>query len=289
MSTRFHLFLLVLLLLLPSFTYGQSRLEDGTVHSRILDAEKPYVVYLPDGYDQNQDQAYPVLYLLHGLSGSCETWTKNYDMQIITDWRISSGFSVPMIIIMPDARGVLENHKGERVGYANRSDWRYEDFFFEEFIPQIESRYRILKDRTHRAISGLSMGGFGTVLFAMHHPEFFSSACPLSGRVEGTPGIEPGKGGDSEAFYEMCRQNNMVDYLKAQTKDRQEEIGSVRWYIDCADGDGLLSGNMHLYELMHELKFPLANFRVREGAHKADYWRTALPEVLTFISIGFQK
>ena len=268
---------------------SQSRLENGTVSSRILGTDKPYIVYLPDGYDRNPDRQYPILYLLHGLSGNCETWAKKYDMKTITDFRIASGFSLPMIVVMPDARGVLPNNRGDNVGYANRGSWRYEDFFFQEFIPTIESRYRVQGDRAHRAVSGLSMGGFGTVLYAMHHPDLFSSACPMSARVEGTPGREPGTGGDSEAFYEMCRQNNMVEYLRAQSPEAQKAIGSVRWYIDCADGDSLLPGNMHLYELMCGLDFPMANFRVREGAHKTDYWRTSLPEVLTFISIAFEQ
>ena len=56
---------------------------------------------------------------------------------------------------------------------------------------------------------------------------------------------------------------------------------------DCGDDDYLFEGNAHLYPLMRELQFPCANFRVREGDHQQEYWRTALPEVLTFVSMGF--
>ena len=80
-----------------------------------------------------------------------------------------------MMIVMPDA------NTGKR-GYSNNanSTWRYEDFFFQEFMPFIEKTYRIKADKRYRAVSGLSMGGDGTFTYALHHPELFSAACPLS-------------------------------------------------------------------------------------------------------------
>ena len=83
-----------------------------------------------------------------------------------------------MIIVMPgantDKRGYFNDVKGE---------WRYEDFFFEEFMPFIEKKYRIKADKHYRAISGLSMGGGGTFMYALNHPELFSAACPLNASV----------------------------------------------------------------------------------------------------------
>lgn len=266
---------------------AKGRVETCKMHSDILGADKEYVVYLPEGYDDAEEL--PVLYLLHGLGGNCYTWTKKYDLANIADFRISSGFSLPMIIVMPDARGVLENNRGENVGYVNREGWMYEDYFFQELIPEVEKRFKAGKGAANRAVAGLSMGGAGTVIYGMHHPECFSSACPMAARVEGTPDHAPGTGGDSEPFYAYSRDNNMVEYLKAQTPDRQKEIGAVRWYIDCGASDSLLPMDMHLYELMLSLGFRNANLRVREGGHKADYWRTSLPEVMTFVSIGFTK
>ena len=268
-------------------SYAASRIEKCSMTSSILGVTKEYVVYVPSGYDENPEKSYPVLYLLHGLSGDCFTWADKYDMKLITDWRISSGFSLPMLIVMPDASGELANHKGRNVGYVNREGWMYEDYFFEELIPEIERKYRVLPGRGNRAVSGLSMGGAGSVIYAMHHPEYFSSSCPMSSRVEGTPGIEPGTGGDSEEFYAYSRKHNMVEYFKNLSPGEIAEIGKVRWYFDCADGDPLLEGVTHLYFLMRNAGISSANLRVREGGHKADYWRTSLPEVLTFVSIGF--
>lgn len=265
-----------------------SRLETATVESRILGATKRYNVYLPEGYDLDRTKKYPVLYLLHGAGGTCDTWTKSYNMKTITDWRISSGFSLPMIIVMPDASGDDANHRGPHMGYFNYDEWRYEDFFFEEFIPTVESRYRIESGRATRAIAGLSMGGGGTTIYAMEHPEVFSSACPLSGRIEGCPAEIEWRPG-MKPYYEGIKAHNMVKYLREATPEQQESIKTVRWYIDCGDNDYLLEGSLHLYELMRSLEFPCAQFRVREGTHQQEYWRTALPEVLTFISIGFKE
>lgn len=276
-------------LLLSIAASAASRIEKCSMNSKILGVTKEYVVYVPDGYDENPGKAYPVLYLLHGLGGDCRTWTEKYDMKVIADWRIESGFCLPMLIVMPDARGVLPNNKGRNVGYVNRDGWMYEDYFFNELIPEIESAFRVLPGAKNRALSGLSMGGAGTVIYAMHHPESFSSACPMSARVEGTPGIEPGTGGDSEEFYAYSRKHNMVEYFKSQNAEKVAEIGKVRWYFDCADGDGLLEGETHLYFLMRKAGIKSVNLRVREGAHKADYWRTSLPEVMTYCSIGFAE
>jgi S-formylglutathione hydrolase FrmB len=73
----------------------------------------------------------------------------------------------------------------EEGGYFNdvNNEWRYEDFFFEELMPAVEKKYRIKSEKRFRAIAGLSMGGGGTFFYAMHRPELFSSACPLSAAV----------------------------------------------------------------------------------------------------------
>lgn len=269
----------------PEAPKPDSRVEEVTIKSSILGVEKTYCVYLPSGYDRNPDRHYPILYLLHGASGWYGTWTKSYNMKTITDWRIASGFSVPMIIVMPDAAGTGERNTGPHMGYFNFSDWRYEDFFFQEFIPEVESRYRVIGDRAHRAIAGLSMGGDGTICYAMTHPEMFSSACPLSARAEFLP-----TGYDRPLYaeyLEVCKKYNWVKILRESSPEDQEKIKKVRWYIDCGDDDYLFEGNAHLYLLMRELRFPCAQYRVREGTHQQEYWRTALPDVLTFVSIGF--
>ncbi|MBQ3941917.1 MAG: hypothetical protein II676_03605, partial [Bacteroidales bacterium] len=81
--------------------------------------------------------------------------------------------------------------------------------------------------------------------------------------------------------------NDMPAYLRDAPSDKQKAIAAVRWYVDCGDDDYLLDGSINLYMEMRALGFPCAQLRVREGTHSSEYWRTALPEVLTFVSLGF--
>lgn len=263
-----------------------SRVEAAVIDSKILGAQKKYNVYLPEGYDLEPGRKYPVLYLLHGAKGTFNTWPKSYNMKTITDWRINSGFCLPMIIIMPDASGEDADHAGKHMGYFNYSDWKYEDFFIGEFIPEMEARYRIIGDRAHRAIAGLSMGGCGTALFALHHPEYFSSACPLSARLQGRPDAYPGRD-DMKEYIDLIELNDMPEYVKNANPQQQKTISEIRWYIDCGDDDYLVDGSVNLWREMRALDFPCVQLRIREGTHQQEYWRTALPEVLTFVSIGF--
>ena len=121
-----------------------SRVFDNLkVNSKILNQERSYAVYLPADYDSSE-RSYPVLYLLHGLGDDQTGWIKLGDVQRITDESINSGISTPMIIVMPDANTGVTGY----INYPDR-DWFYEDFFFEELIPHVESEYRIKKGKQY--------------------------------------------------------------------------------------------------------------------------------------------
>lgn len=260
--------------------------DNLSLPSKILKMERRYAVYLPPGYE-NSERSYPVLYLLHGAGDDQAGWIQFGEVLHITDKAISEGQTTPMVIIMPDA------NTGQR-GYANNAtgSWRYEDFFFEELMPFVEKKYRIRAEKRYRAIAGLSMGGDGSFTYALHHPELFSSACPLSAATgpltledAGTrlrrdnPAIA-----DSlvRKFYERqsvpLLVNTMPDSLKR----------SVRWYIDCGDDDFLYEGNSLVHIAMRKREIP-HEFRIRNGAHNWTYWRHSLPDVLEFISQAFHQ
>ena len=145
-----------------------------SMHSEILKMDRKYAIYLPPGYETSE-RTYPILYLLHGAGDDNTGWIQAGEVAFIADKSIIEGTSTPMIIVMPDASGELK-------GYLNRPEknWNYEDFFIQEFMPFIEKTYRIKSRKRFRAIAGLSMGGGGSFYYALHHPELFSSACPLS-------------------------------------------------------------------------------------------------------------
>jgi enterochelin esterase-like enzyme len=112
-------------------------------------------------------RAYPVLYLLHRGGDDQTGWIQFGEVKHIADKSIKEGRATPMIIIMPDT-------KAERRGYFNdpKNEWRYEDFFFDEFMSHGESQYRIKCEKRYSAISRLSMGGGGSFIYALHRPDF---------------------------------------------------------------------------------------------------------------------
>ncbi len=257
---------------------AQSRVVEASMKSKLLGAEKPYLIYLPDGYDTS-GKSYPVLYLLHGASDTHTAWRDKGVMQLIADEHTEAGMMLPMIIVMPDARGEGENNMGKNMGYFNQPGWPYEDFFFTEFIPYIEKTYRIIGDKRHRAVAGLSMGGGGSASYAQRHPDMFSSTCPLSGALGGMRRLDK---------PELMEQTSPVRFVENATPEQVDAMKTVRWYVDCGDDDFLWMPNIEFFRLMKEKGIPL-QYRMRNGGHNWEYWQTALPSVLSFISIGFAE
>mgnify|MGYP000371265754 CR=1 FL=1 len=261
-------------------------MDDLSLNSKILKGERKFSVYLPPDYDSSS-RSYPVLYLLHGYTDDHTGWVQFGEVLHIADKAILSGDASPMIIVMPDADTGLP-------GYTNAisGNWNYEDFFFKELMPHVEDRFRIKKEKRFRAISGLSMGGGGTFLYALHRPDLFSSAAPLSAwmgpqnlkEMEDFANRENIKF-DSKNLESFLDRNNplrLVDKMEAK------ELNSVRWFIDCGDDDFLYEGNSLMHIKMRD-KMINHEFRIRDGGHTWTYWRTSLPTVLSFISDHFHQ
>lgn len=252
------------------------------MQSEILGCTKKYCVYLPQGYS-NENRMFPVLYLLHGLTDTHTAWRDKGNVQDIATEIIRSGKAQEMIIVMPDAGTTYD-------GYFNCDGWRYEDFFFQEFIPHIESTYRVVPDRQHRAIAGLSMGGGGTTWYAINHGEMFSAAYAMSalmGIVENT-WITRDPDARRRVFMESAVANNNITAVENATKEQCTEIAKVRWFIDVGDDDFLFDNNMEFIKAMRQKRIPY-QLRVREGGHTWQYWQQALYIALPFVSESFGK
>jgi enterochelin esterase-like enzyme len=268
------------------FSQGGKVIDQLSLKSEILGGERKYAIYLPSDYDYS-DREYPVLYLLHGAGDDHTGWVQFGEVKSITDKANKNGVSTSMIIVMPDAQ------TGQK-GYFNDIDqkWNYEDFFFKEFIPFIEKKYRIKSEKRYRAIAGLSMGGGGSFIYALRHPEMFSSACPLSGYMgELSYGEFYEKNKEQhenyrrEKLFNYYSNHNALSVIQNQTF---ENLKSVRWYIDCGDNDFLYEGNSLVHIALKKREVP-HEYRVRDGAHNWTYWRSALPEVLRFVSEKFHQ
>lgn len=260
--------------------------DDLSFPSKILGGERKFAIYLPPDYESSS-RKYPVLYLLHGSGDDQTGWVQFGEVLHIADKAIREGKATPMIIVMPDA------NTGQR-GYYNSPDgkWRYEDFFFDELMPHVEGKYRIKAEKRHRAVAGLSMGGGGSFVYALHRPDLFSSACPLSAWVgqltiaETKEWLARGnkdiKDAEVETYFKKYNALALVESIKEENKK------AVRWYIDCGDDDFLFEGNSLMHIAMKKKEIP-HEFRVRNGAHTWTYWREALPEVLSFVSDAFHQ
>lgn len=273
---------IIVALLFSSACFSQSgKVYDNlSLSSEILKGERKYSVYLPPDYETS-DRSYPVLYLLHGAGDDQSGWVQFGEVLHIADKAIREGKATAMIIIMPDA------NTGVR-GYFNNisNEWRYEDFFFEEFIPYVESKYRIRQQKRYRAVAGLSMGGGGSFMYALHRPEMFSSACPLSAYIGPLSFEEFSRGYakekdkyDESALRSYYQKHNVLSLIE---NTPVEKIKSVRWYIDCGDDDFLYEGNSLVHIAMRKKEIP-HEFRIRNGGHTWSYWRESLPVVLEFV------
>ncbi|MEM9141845.1 MAG: alpha/beta hydrolase-fold protein [Bacteroidota bacterium] len=258
--------------------------DNLSLTSKILGMERNYAVYLPPDYESSE-RRYPVLYLLHGATDDHTGWVQFGEIKHITDKAIREGRATPMIIVMPDA-------DTGQMGYFNQGDWKYEDFFFQELMPHVERKYRIKGEKRYRAVAGLSMGGGGSFMYALHHPELFSSACPLSAYVgpltladlkrRMARGNQEYSEKEIQDYFEHHNALNLIARVPV------EDIKSVRWYIDCGDDDFLYEGNSLVHIAMTKKEIP-HEYRVRDGAHNWTYWRESLPEVLHFVSQAFHQ
>jgi len=281
---------IIILFLLPAiFVFGQER---GTVStnnvckSPVLGHDIAYSVYLPPGYGIDKIN-YPVLYLLHGYTGDQTNWVQFGDVQRTATAAIERGDIPPLIIIMPDAGNSW---------YVNdiQGKVRYEDAFFNDFIPYIEKTYPVVAKKDFRAIAGLSMGGYGALLYALKHPDYFSVCVAMSAAVFTDEEIKAFPqdrramfddlfGDFSTGLPQHWKDNSILEIIKNYPDDKKNK---VRFYIDCGDDDFLYRGNAALHVALRDQNMQ-HEFRMRDGAHTWSYWRSSLKAGLKFIGKSF--
>ena len=274
-------------MLLLSMAFGATAqksqvFETKKVKSDILKMERNYAVYLPAGYDDS-DMSYPVLYLLHGSGDDHTGWVQFGQVQHIADKAISEGKAAPMIIVMPDANTKVK-------GYFNAPDggFNYEDFFFTELIPHIEKTYRVRSEQRYRAISGLSMGGGGTIYYTLHHPELFAAAAPLSATTASAWLVAKNSKATEKQLEAYQAKHKVETIIENAPAENLEKIKKVRWYVSVGDDDFLYRDNSELHIFFRDKQIP-HEYRVKDGGHSWTYWRMELPEVMGFVSKSFTQ
>ncbi len=281
----FFVMLVLLWIPLEAFSQSNRQLAEDSIQSKVLNVTRKYAVYLPKSYSQSKDKKYPVLYLLHGHNNRYNFWGDNGNLQEIVEDVVAAGKSTEMIIVMPDAASIQN-------GYFDMEGWKYETFFFEEFIPYVEMKYRILGDKYSRAIAGFSMGGGGATAYGIKHADMFSAVyaigalmtLPRDGKRLANPPGDP----ELVAFGTSVLANDCIFLISYIDKETLRKLHTVKWFIDCADADFLLDVNTQFHREMKKAGIP-CELRVRDGNHDGEYCMSALYTALPFISNSFGK
>jgi S-formylglutathione hydrolase FrmB len=290
-----------LFLLLPFFLWlaisasAQSRIDCNALKSRILGGTVHYCVLLPPSYDSapasHSSRRYPVLYFLHGLGDNEQTLFKTGGWNLIEDLRQQHKVG-EFLIVTPDAKTSF---------YVNSADGkvRYSDFFLQEFIPYIETNYRIRRERKARAISGISMGGYGALRFAFADPNMFSAVSAQSAALmtespqelnaasrSGTPlGRLLGSVFGNPINIPHWKDND-PSLLAGKNK---AGIGKLAIYFNCGRDDeyGFEVGATALDRQLQEEHIK-HEFHLYPGGHSASYFGAHLGEVMEFHSKAFE-
>lgn len=240
----------------------------GDVHtlkyrSGSLDMDREAVVYLPPGYHIS-DEAFPVLYLLHGAAGDERSWIDRQQANVILDNLIADGRLAPLVVVMPygyTSRRSIEERRGA-AGYKQDMEEFTVDFM-EDLIPLVESRYQVGTDGAHRAIAGLSMGGGQSLAIGLTHPDMFSAVAGMSSAMQ--IANSPDWGG--------------IDMEVTLTANADAINGNfdLLW-VGCGTEDTLFDANATFSEQLtgHGIEHM---FRVSLGGHTPEVWSRYLYEL----------
>ena len=294
-NLRLGFLLSILLCVLPvSHLTAQSRIDCNALNSHILKQVVHYCVYLPAGYDAGAEahppRRYPVLYFLHGLGDNEQTLFKSGGWTLLDDLRSQQKMG-DFLIVAPE---------GRRSFYVNSADGsvRYSDFFLQEFLPYIERTYRVRAGRASRAISGVSMGGYGALRFAFAHPELFSAVSAQSAVLitaspkeldaatkAGTP-LGSVLGAVFGNPIGVTHWNENDPFLLA--KKNAAGLRRLAIYFNCGQDDnyGFEKGAAVLDDLLHK-EGVQHEYRPYPGDHTLPYFLSHFAEVMEFHSRAF--
>ena len=269
--------------------HGQT-IESRIFQSEILQREIEYSIYLPPNYGQNGD-AYPVLYALHSFGNTPAEYFAGIKFHQLTDKLIAEDVIPPFIIITPSA-GIT--------WYMNNynNDVRYEDMFIQEFKRFIDENYLTREGRQSQALMGFSMGGSGSLLYAMKHPDLFGSAVGYCAGFSTKKQVVA----DIDSEYKIYHHSLYGSDLKGEARVNHhfldnnplylaqsldvEKLRSVRWFISTADLDYHSIGNAALHLTFREREIP-HEFRVTDGGHNYEHVEDVMEEGLLFIGASF--
>jgi S-formylglutathione hydrolase FrmB len=262
------------------------RVECNNLPSKILARPVPYCIVLPPSFDANKARPFPILYFLHGLGDNEQFFVHSGAWNLAEDmWE--KGELKDFLIATP---------YGGASFYINSKDGngRYEDFLLQEFFPFIEKHYRVAPGREHRAIAGISMGGFGALHLAFRHPQLFVSVSAHSAALIETLPTFLGPAPNSPrarvlgAVFGSPPDPAFWDRNSPLTLARTADLAGLKIYFDCGDQDdyGFETGAAALEKILTSRHIP-HEFHIYPGRHEPAYFGERLPASLVFASRAF--
>lgn len=251
--------------------YKVNDVPHGTVakrwyHSDVLKMDRRLTIYTPAGYETSKE-SYPVLYLLHGAGGDENAWSELGRTTQILDNLIAAGKAKPMLVVMPNGNASQQAAPGEspRGMYKpsfmgeTRMDGAYEESF-PEIVKFIETNYRVKADKAHRAIAGLSMGGFHSIHISKQYPDMFDYVGPMSAAIMAREGV-------TSKIYE-----NGDEKLKIQFAKKPK-----LYWIAIGNTDFLYQANVDFRKKLDDNGYKYEYYETGEG-HIWKNWRIYLSE-----------
>lgn len=271
----------------PSWCGAAWRAECLSVKSKILNHSVGYCALLPPSYDTAKTKKYPVLYYLHGLGDNQQMFLHAGGLNLVSD-ESEQGRIGDFLIVTPE---------GGRTFYINSRDGRerYEDFFLREFMPYIESHYRIERGRQFRGVAGISMGGYGALHLAFRHPELFTSVSAGSAAVvEDLPNVKLGgaqQAAVSRIFGEAFGNPSDPAFIEREsplTLAKTLRPAGLKIYFDCGKEDdyGFERGATALDKILSTRRIP-HEYHLYPGGHNWMYFAGHIPASLEFHSQAF--
>jgi S-formylglutathione hydrolase FrmB len=272
-------FALLLLVLVPLSAYAQRDppVERIRLESKLLGKAVDYSILYPVNYRRagNEERKFPVVYLLHGLTGHHTNWIERTGIALYAT-------HYDLFIVM------VEGENGWYTDSATVLTDKFESYILQELMPDVEKRFRVNRDRDGRAIAGLSMGGYGSLKFAFKFPNRFAMAASMSGAL----GAASWSDSDLKDF-DFIRQSLLKTFGPAGSTTRSENdllkltrdvspdaIKSLPViYLDCGTEDKLFPTNRSYADLLLMRKIP-HEFRQLPGSHNWEYWDRQIQTIL---------
>jgi len=241
------------------------------IRSETMKKDIPAMVALPDSYEKS-GTAYPVVYLLHGFSGTYAGWDKITPLSELAD-------RFHMILVSPDAA-----FDSWYFDIPTDSNCQYETYISKEVVAFMDQHYRTVQAPKGRAIAGLSMGGHGAMFLALRHKDVFGAAGSMSGGLDIRP--FPNNWNISKHIGTIEEHPEQWEALTVINNLGQLKNGELALTIDCGVDDFFIGVNRNFHEALVKQKID-HDYTERPGGHTPKYWANSLPYQLLFFQRFF--